>query len=274
MSVLTRFAREWLLPPAVTRAATRWRGDEVRFEGGFATWQDAAARCTGYDARAILDKVLAATLAVRRGEAAYERDSVLFDEVDPNWPVAAGLLHAAARSGGRLAALDFGGALGSSYFQNRELLQGLPALRWNIVEQPHFVAAGRAHVQDETLRFHDTIAACAADGAPNAVLLSSVLQYLEDPRAVLAEVQALAPEVIVVDRTIVHDGPDDRLYVQTVAASIYSASYPCRSLSQPGLVAALAGRYRLVSSFASLEFPVLRTIGSVFRGFLFQKLAP
>lgn len=270
MNALKSFARDWL-PPAVSRAASSWRGDGIRFEGEFPTWQEAAARCTGYEAGDILAKVLEATLKVKRGEAAYERDSVLFDEIDFNWPVAAGLLWAAARCGGRLAVLDFGGALGSSYEQNRGLLQGLPFMRWNVVEQAHFVAAGRAHVQDETLRFHETIEACVADMQPNAVLLSSVLQYLEDPRAVLEQVSRLNAEVIVVDRTIVNDGAADRIYVQSVPASIYSASYPCRSLSEAGLIAALKG-YRLASSFPSLAFPALEKIASRFRGFLFQKV--
>src|SRR5262249_2040710 len=156
-----------------------------------------------YDASLILDKVIDATLKVKRGEAAYERDSVLFEDIDYNWPVAAGLLWAAARCNGRLAVLDFGGALGSTAYQNSRFLQGLPYVCWNVVEQPHYVAAGRAHVQDETLRFHETIEACASEASPNAVLLSSVLQYLEDPRAVLARVNRIDPEVIIVDRTIV-----------------------------------------------------------------------
>lgn len=271
MSALTSLARDWL-PPAVTRAARRWRANDTRFEGPFATWQEAVQRCTGYDAAAILQCVLDATLKVKRGDAAYERDSVVFDEPDPNWPVAAGLLRAAARSQGQLTVLDFGGALGSSYFQNRDLLQGLPSLRWNVVEQPHFVAAGKAHVQDETLHFHRTIEECSGETPPNAVLLSSVLQYLQDPFAVVEQVVRLAPEVIIVDRTIVNDGGVDRIYVQSVPASIYSASYPCWSLAEQRLVAALNGRYYLASSFASLEFPALQTIASTFRGFLFLRV--
>jgi putative methyltransferase (TIGR04325 family) len=270
MSSLTSLARDWL-PPAVSRAAQRWRANDSRFKGPFRTWQEAGAQCTGYDAAAILQSVLDATLKVKRGEGVYERDSVVFHEPDPNWPVAAGLLRAAALSQGQLAVLDFGGALGGSYFQNRGLLQGLPSLRWNVVEQPHFVAAGKAHVQDEVLGFHDTIDACSADARPNAVLLSSVLQYLEDPFALIEQVVRLAPEVILVDRTIVNESGLDRVYVQSVPASIYSASYPCRSLAEQGLVAALSARYALASSFASLEFPALRTIASTFRGFLFLR---
>jgi putative methyltransferase (TIGR04325 family) len=38
--------------------------------------------------------------------------------------------------------------LGSSYFQNRKFLQSLPDVRWNVVEQPHYVDAGRKYIEE------------------------------------------------------------------------------------------------------------------------------
>ncbi len=123
MNALRALARDWF-PPAVVRLIRRGRGPQqdggLRFEGDFATWEEASAQCAGYDAEDILAKVLAATLKVKSGEAACERDSVLFDDIEYAWPVLAGLMWAAARNGGKLNVLDFGGALGSSYFQNRK----------------------------------------------------------------------------------------------------------------------------------------------------------
>ena len=136
MSVLKTIARE-LLPPVLLRLLRQAYGGAIHFEGDFATWEDARAHCTGYDNDEILAKVLAASLKVKAGEAAFERDSVLFDEIEYVWPVLTGLMWAAARSGGSLNVLDFGGALGSSYFQSKNFLQSLPDLRWNVVEQPH-----------------------------------------------------------------------------------------------------------------------------------------
>ena len=56
---------------------------------------------------------------MKRGEAVFESDSVLFDEIKDSWPVTAALMCAAARSNGELYFLDFRWSLGSSYFQNR-----------------------------------------------------------------------------------------------------------------------------------------------------------
>ena len=104
MKTLKALAHDWL-PPAIARLIVRGQAPQqdggLRFEGDFATWEEAKAQCTGYDAKDILAKVLAATLKVKCGEAAFERDSVLFDEVEYAWPMLAGLMWAAARNGGR-----------------------------------------------------------------------------------------------------------------------------------------------------------------------------
>ena len=53
--------------------------------------------------------------------------------------------------------LDFGGSLGSSYFQNRKLLEGIP-VEWNVVEQANFVDYGRREVPE--INFHYKISDC------------------------------------------------------------------------------------------------------------------
>src|SRR4051812_32502194 len=114
MSALSSLAK-YLLPPATARLLERLSTHRIRFEGDFATWHEASSKCAGYDANDILAHVLAATLNIKRGEAAFERDSVLFDTVEYTWPITAGLMCAAARNAGKLDVLDFGGALGSHY---------------------------------------------------------------------------------------------------------------------------------------------------------------
>ncbi len=267
MSRIRSLARDWV-PPALARSVQALRSDGIRFDGPFASWEDATAKSTGYDADDILARVLDATLKVRRGEAAYERDSVLFDRIDYVWPVTAGLMWAAARANGRLDVLDFGGSLGSSYFQHARLLAALAEVRWGVVEQPHFARAGQAALQDERLRFHESIGQCLAASRPNVILLSSVLQYLADPLPVITELCAVGAGVIIVDKTIVNTSLRHRIYVQHVPASIYRASYPCRSLSESALVASFGPAYRLECAFDSADAPPLGQIGSQFKGFL------
>jgi hypothetical protein len=52
---------------------------------------------------------------VKTGEAVYERDSVLFDEIQYSFPVIAALLRVASANKGKLNVLDFGGSEKSHY---------------------------------------------------------------------------------------------------------------------------------------------------------------
>lgn len=257
------------MPPTLARFVYRLRSSSIHFEGPYESWQEASARTAGYDADNILSRVLEATLKVKHGEAAFERDSVLFDEIDYPWPVTAGLMWAAARAAGRLDVLDFGGSLGSSYFQHARLLATLTDVRWNVVEQPNFTGTGRAELQDERLRFHDSIEDCLSESKPNVILISSVLQYLADPESVIAQIRAVRATVVIVDKTFVNTSPHHRIYTQHVPATIYRASYPCRSMSESALIDSFSPTYRLECAFDSTDAPPLVQIASLFRGFLF-----
>jgi putative methyltransferase (TIGR04325 family) len=132
----------------------------------------------------------------------------------------------AAQSGGRLNVLDFGGSLGSTYYQNRAFLRNLPEVQWNIIEQPAHVNVGKKYFEDEVLKFFPNIEICLSETKPNVILLSSVLQYLENPYEILKELLDLPCDYLIIDKTPFWDGLTDRLCVQQVPPSIYPASYP------------------------------------------------
>lgn len=253
------------LPLFVIRWLQQLRGGGIGFEGDFSSWAEASRPATGYDTDAILAKVLDATLKVKRGEAAYERDSVVFDQVEYAWPILSGLMWAAARNKGRLNVLDFGGALGSTYFQHRQFLKGLADVRWNVVEQAHYVERGNALIAEGPLRFYSEIAACVAEQAPNVVLLSSALQYLPNPMEMLDELGHVGAAVMLIDRTPLASLPEDRLLVQHVPASIYAASYPMWVFSETRLLAHLAHRWRVVGRYAGPEGQVRSREGMAFK---------
>ena len=252
MSRLRTTIKDWA-PPVVVRTLRKIQGGGIRFEGDYASWEDAAVKCSGYDAEHILAKVLDATLKVKRGEAAFERDSIFFAEIEYAWPVLAGLMWAAARNGGRMNVLDFGGALGSSYFQNRKFLQTLQEVRWNVVEQAHYVEAGRQTIQDERLRFYASIEDCLIENQPNVILLSSVLQYLESPTEILKKLSTTGAACLIVDRTPFSVHPKDKILIQKVPSSIYAASYPMWVFSQAEFVNRLDADWYLIASNLSPE---------------------
>ncbi len=255
-----------VLPPALVGLMRRQK--RICWVGDYCSWEDAKRDSSGYDSRDILDKVKDALLKVKNGEAVYERDSVIFDEIQYSWPLLAGLMWIAAQSGGELNIIDFGGSLGSTYFQNRKFLRALPKVQWNIVEQKHFVDVGKKYFADDKLKFFYDIESCIRQCSPNSILFSSVIQYLEDPYSLLEKVKAMNFEFILFDRTsFVLDG-GDRLTVQKVPSEIYAASYPCWFFDKEKFYRFFKDKYSVIATFASLD---KANIPSTFCGCVLRK---
>jgi len=217
----------WESPAASQlRHEQEFRKNNVYFEGSYANWKDAQKAAAGYNSPLILEKAVSAMRLVREGKAKYERDTVLFDQVQISYPLLSWLLYAASCTSGRLSVMDFGGALGSSYYQNRTLFDHLSELRWGVVEQENFVSAGIAEFQTDALRFFYSPDECISVLQPNFLLLSSVLQYIERPLDLLGYLLAKNIPYVLIDRTMAHRLGQDRLAVQHVPDWIYKASYP------------------------------------------------
>jgi putative methyltransferase (TIGR04325 family) len=240
-----------LAPPLLVQGYRSLRGNGL--SGNYRTWDEAVRASTGYDGEIILEKTKAALLKVKNGEAVYERDSVLFDEIQYAWPLLAGLMWVAAQAKGRLNILDFGGSLGSTYFQNRVFLRCLTDMRWNIVEQPRHVETGKEWFEDDHLKFYRCVEDCLAQTQPNVVVLSGVLQYLERPYGVLRGLLELPCDHMIIDRTPFWDGPTDRLCVQNVPPNIYPASYPSWIFSIQRFRSHLNEGWDIVAEFESLD---------------------
>jgi putative methyltransferase (TIGR04325 family) len=219
--------------------------------GDFAHWHDAVSASTGYDSEIILEKTRLALMHVKNGEVVYERDAVLFDTIQYNWPTLAALMLAATKLNGELNVLDFGGSLGSSYFQNRRFLSELRSVRWNVVEQARHVEVGKEWFEDEQLRFYLSVDECLVDTEPTVALVSSVLQYVEQPYSILSSLFDSSITTVVVDRTPFWSGAQDRLCVQTVPPSIYEASYPSWILSRSSFVSRIPRDWEILTRFDS-----------------------
>lgn len=228
-ATLRHLAKE-LLPPVLRRRLRGIAGGS-RWSGDYADWQSASAAASGYHCGEILERVRGAAAAVRDGAALWERDSVCFHHEEYNWNLVACLMSVAAACAGSLHVLDFGGALGSSYFQHRKLLELVPECTWSVVEQRHFVDCGRSEFAGGGVEFFASMEQCLERRAVNVFLFSSVLQYMEDPYQLLEKVRGLSPAAIIVDRTpFAPHG--ERITVQRVPRRIYQASYACRFLDR------------------------------------------
>ncbi len=214
-----------LIPPVLLdsyRNANRKYG----YFGVYNNWEEAKKNSTGYDSDLIIEKVKDSALKVKNGEVAYERDSMVFKEIEPSWHVLAPLLWIASKNNNSLNVLDFGGALGTSYYQNRGFLNHLNNFKWSIIEQTKFVDYGKKLFEDQNLKFYFSTEEYGKDQEPDVVIMSSVIQYLENPYEQMEDVLKLNPKFIIFDKTPFTKSGNDIITVQKVPSHIYNASYP------------------------------------------------
>ena len=145
------------------------KSEEYGFFGDYSSWEEALKDSVGYDSDIILEKVKNSLLQVKEGKAIYERDSVLFDKIEYSFPVLAALLKIALENDGKLSILDFGGSLGSSYYQCKDFLGDIKELHWSIVEQPNFVECGKQYFENDRLKFYEDIETCLKYQKPDVI---------------------------------------------------------------------------------------------------------
>lgn len=260
-SFLTFFHFRWL-------KRLLFEKSNIRFEGTYLSYHEALSLCSGYSDEAILEKVLASTMLVTSGQCVAERDGVTLGSSFYSPAVLAGLFIACSRCPDSISVLDFGGALGSTYFQHSCITRHLNNLRWNVIEQPHYVSAARNHIFESNLFFFSTIEECLASSAVNVCLLSGVLQYLPDPFEVLNNILAIQADVLILDRTpYLCAGACGYYAIQHVPPGIYSASYPSRFFVERELLPPIASAgYSKVCVFPAIDdlAPYAKWLGHVF----------
>lgn len=224
---------------------------EYGWFGRYSSWNEACADSDGYDKDNILEKTKESLLKIKSGEAVYERDSVLFEKKEYPFPLITFLQHSAFQNKGPLNVLDFGGSLGSSYFQVKEFLNEQVCKSWNVVEQSHYVSCGKEFFEDEQLRFFSSIEECIATVDIDLVILSSVLQYLEEPQYFLKKLMSFNFKYIILDRTAFIHEDKDRLTVQRVWPSVYNASYPSWFFNEVKFLSTFQNEYAITAEFST-----------------------
>lgn len=100
-----------------------------------------------------MNRVVESTTKVISNQAEFERDGVAFYQREYSYKVLSSILYVASNSKGHLNIIDFGGSLGSMYYQNKRFIQNLKKVSWNVVEQKSFVDVGKKLACDTELNF-------------------------------------------------------------------------------------------------------------------------
>lgn len=235
------------------------------FSGDYINWNDCKYYCKGYEDSEIFDKTLNSALKVKNGEAVFERDSYIFDTIQYSYPLLSALFKIAVENNNTLSIVDFGGALGSHYFQNKDFLSPIKINSWNVVEQERYVEVGNKLISDNILRFYSSI-----DLIENVdvLLLSSVIQYLPDPYKFIDYFLKKKYKYIIVDRTAFSLEKRNRLTLQKVPPIIYKASYPAWFLNEKEFLDKFSDYDKLLDFVNTID--VVKEVPSVYKGFLFK----
>jgi len=232
--------------------------------GHYADWQSATRDASGYDSEAIINRVAEASRIVRDGKAGFEQDSTTGNLEDFSFSFFP-FLEKQLASGKRFRVLDFGGGLGSHFYPLNQLLKA-NNLDWTIIEQEAFFSIGKKEFESDQLHFIQNPDEWSGP-APNLLLLGCVLPYLEQPYQVLQRLTDLKPEYIIVDKHPLVQGRKDRLTLQRIPPTIYSASYPAWFFSEDKWKEALPD----YECLEVVDCPDTFNINSRFKSYLYRR---
>ena len=241
------------------------------WSGNYASWKDAENESIGYSAPNIAEQVKQTLLVTKDSSDVYELDGRIMRGTP--WS-AIKLLKCIKKSaiGKSINVIDFGGSLGTTYYQLKGFLKGYN-VRWNVIEQEHFVEIGKETFQNDVLKFYNNVEDCLKDTKPNCFIASGSLTYIENPYDLLYSLKQYRFDWLILDRVSVIKGDIDRITIQIIPPSIYEAIYPCWFLSQNKLLEQINGiGYKHIETFngASSKYFTRSIRNSLEKGFIFN----
>jgi putative methyltransferase (TIGR04325 family) len=238
-------------------------------------WNDILKQTPGYASEDILFRCRDALLKVKNGEFPYERDAVLFTEKTLFFPLLSALFYISLKKEKKLNLIDFGGSLGSTYYQNKNELNDTGiGINWKVVEQENFVKCGKDNFENTELRFYYTIdEALLWGGGADVCIFGSVLPYLENPYSILDQVYQKKIEYIIIDRTMfLNSADEDVLTIETVLEDIAKTVYPAWFLSLNKFLFYIKDKYKIVFQWNAAFQMSLPGYETIDKGFLLRRL--
>jgi len=233
--------------------------------GNYKNWSEATQNSTGYDCKNIFKKSAESFLKVLNKKAEYERDSVLFYKKNID-NLLINFLYAIKKKDIVLKILDFGGSFGSTYFQNYSILSDKKKFHWSIIEQPKIVKFINKYKLNDNLKYFSDKSEYMNKYNPDAVLFSSVIQYLEYPFNVINSFLKKKISYLIFLKTPFYKRKET-IKIQIVPKNIYNASYPIRIFNENSFLKLFkSNNYKIISN----EF-LNETISEItFKNFIFK----
>ncbi len=217
-----------IIPQKILNLIYNLKYQKVKYIGPYNNWFEAKKNSRGWSDQKILEKVKKSTLASMNNSNTYERDGEILR--DNMYPVNIVKFLNSELNENNLV-IDFGGSLGSLYFHIRSKI-GIENIKWSIIEQTNYVNLGKKIVQNKEISFFEDLKDVEkVDGT--IIILSSILQYVENPEKIINQIINLKSiKHIILDRLILSNSNQDKIYVQKNPRKYLNTSYPIRIFSE------------------------------------------
>ena len=223
------------------------KSSHLQYSGPYVDWQTAVNSSVGYDSPYALKKVSAAVEKVLNGNCSYERDGITFDTPpkDNKLRSLLGTLH-----DGNKNIVDFGGGLGGTFINNRDIFNSFQNGEYYVIEQSNFCERGAelSRKYGLPIKFESDLDSLKA--TPDILVFSGVLQYIEDWEDVVSRFLLRSPSHIIIDRqpftsdkNIILVQENDGYYEQKV-------SFPSWILNKDHFISAFKG-YKVIEEWVS-----------------------
>ncbi len=218
---------------------------QICYIGDYDNWNNAYSESQGYDDNTIIDKVASSIKQVLEGSATWERDGYLFYEKKYSYPICSAVLRCALQNHNQgVRILDIGGALGSTYFQNKEYFNNVKKLEYIIAEQDVFANYGHQNLENKVLKFIGSRQSYRQLGKIDIVFMSGSLQYISEYKEIIFKIIEAGPDYIILDRILVSNRT--RICKEIVPKEIYDSSYPVRIFTEEEIQNFFGSSYRII----------------------------
>ena len=240
---------------------------KIRIIGNYDSWKQALKCSKGYSDSIILKKTIRSVKKVIAKEAKYERDSFLFYSDKYDKILLSRLNSIKKEKNRKINVCDFGGSLGSLYFQHKKFFT-FNFVDWNILEQINYVKYAKKNIKINNLHFYDDLNLLLRKKKIDIVLFSSSLQYLEYPYQILDKmIKQKIPNIII------HRSPftknNEIIKIQHVPKHIYDTSYPIRILN----INKICNKFKNAGYEINSKFKLKEEIdGYFYETFYFEKI--
>jgi putative methyltransferase (TIGR04325 family) len=246
---------------------------KIDFSGIYENWEDARNNSKGYDDQKILKRVKHTTSLLLSKKRAYERDGILLDKNEYPYQILLIILRAAIENKNKCKVIDFGGSLGSTYYNNRSFFKDIKDLKWIVVEQNNFVKIGNKYFSNKIINFNDKIEnATKQFKKPNVVIISGVIQYLNNPYQILKKIIKTNADYIVIDRSPFLKKGKTIITVQKIPKKIIDSSYPIWLFNETEFKKHFKKNYHELATFDALDGVIGHgKLKSCYKGIIYKR---